>query len=175
MATSSMEIVDTAIKIGLGALIAGVFSIALIFATLARDTFADRRTRRLRHIEDAIMAAERYLNFIIKHAATAAWFYSDDLDAASERQAKKNYDRSNAKLDDSLDDLNTATSRLMLVDYEAISELLRDASNRAYKLLGKIEAGGSYEEQDKKFEAFRTDLGAKRREIMRMLREAYQK
>jgi hypothetical protein len=168
-----MEITDTAIKIGLGALIGGVFSIALIFAAFLKDTLADRRTRRLKHIEDALLAAERYLNYVIKHAANAAWYYSTDLDIPDTKQAKKDYDRSYSRWDESLDDLNTATSRLMLVGSETVSEKLREASTLAGALLREIEAGGNHEDQTKRFETFRTELGAKRREVMRMLREAY--
>lgn len=175
MATTLIEIIDTGIKIGLGALIAGVFSIALIFATLARDTFVDRRTRRLKHIEDAIMATERHLNYLIKHAANAAWFNSNDLSAADAKQAKKDYDRTYSKWDDALDDLNMATSRLMLVDHEPIADILREASNVGRSLLREIEAGGTSDEENEKFETLRNQLGSKRREVMRMLREAYHK
>ena len=173
MAITELDIIDTAIKIGLGALVAGVFSIALIFATLARDTYADRRTRRLKHIEDAIMASERYFNFLIKHASNTAWSNSNDLDAGQARQAKKDYDRSNSRWDESLDDLNTATSRLMLVDHEPIADMLRDASNVGFNLLSEMQVGGTEDEQRQKFQTFRTEFGAKRREIMRLLRQAY--
>jgi hypothetical protein len=33
-----MEIIDTAVKIGLGALVAGIFSIGVIFATHLKET-----------------------------------------------------------------------------------------------------------------------------------------
>jgi hypothetical protein len=61
----------------------------------------------------------------------------------------------------------------MLVNQESISDKLRDASDQADQLLQKIETGGSYDEQIVKFQSFRTDLGNRRREIMRLLREAY--
>lgn len=40
-------------------------------------------------------------------------------------------------------------------------------------LLQKIEAGGTYDEQLSKFEAFKTEVGRKRREVMRSLRDAF--
>jgi hypothetical protein len=174
MATTWMEISDTAIKIGLGALIAGIFSIGLIFATSLKDTLADRRTRRLKHIEDALLAAERYLNYLIKHIANAAWYHSSDLDPVDSKQAKKDYDRSYARWDEATDGLNTATSRLMLVNHEPIAEKLRQASTLADKRLREIESGGSFEEEMRKFETCRFELSKKRLEIMRLLREAYQ-
>jgi hypothetical protein len=97
MATSWLDVTDTAIKIGLGALIAGIFSIFLIFATAFRDKLLDRRTRRLKHLEDALTHAERYLNYLIKHAATAAWHYSNDLGPFDAKQAKRDYELSKSR------------------------------------------------------------------------------
>jgi hypothetical protein len=173
LATNWIDITDTAIKIGLGALIGGIFSIALIFAAFIKDTWSDRRTRRLRNIEEAAKGAERYLNYLIKHASNAAWHYARDLNPSDKKQALKDYERSYARWDEALDDLNTATSRLALFGYEAISEHLREASMLSDKLLRTIEAGGKSDEQAKKFEILRIELGKKRREIIRMLGQAY--
>jgi hypothetical protein len=173
MTTSWMEITDTAIKIGLGALIAGIFSIFLIFATNYKDKLADRRNRRLKHIEDGVGHAESYFNYLIKHAASAAWFNSSDLDAPDAEQARKDYEMSKSRWDEGADHLNTATSRLILIGLEKISDQLREASDLADRLLTDIEAGGSYEQEMKKFQTFRSELRQKRREIMRMFQEAY--
>jgi len=173
VATSWLDVTDTAIKIGLGALIAGIFSIFLIFATSFRDRLSDRRNRRLKHLEDALSHAERHLNYLIKHAASAAWHFSTDLNASDTKEAKKDYELSKSRWDAGADDLNTATWRLMLVNQESISDRLRDTSVLADKLLQKIEAGGTYDEQLSKFDAFKTEVGGKRREVMRLLRDAY--
>ena len=61
----------------------------------------------------------------------------------------------------------------MLVGYESISDKLRDAIFSTDKLFETIEAGGSSEDQGKKLEKFRAELGPKRREVMRMLQKAY--
>jgi hypothetical protein len=171
--TSWVEITDTAIKIGLGALIAGVFSVALIFATFLKDTLSDKRTRRLKHIEDAMNGAERYLNYIIKHASNTSWYYATDLNASDKKQAKIDYGRSFARWDEALDDLNTATSRLALFGYDDIATKLRDASMLADKRLREIELGGESEQQAAKFEKLREELGNRRREIIKLLGVAY--
>jgi hypothetical protein len=173
MATSWLEITDTAIKIGLGALIAGVFSIFLIFATAYRDSLVDRRSRQMKHIEDVLGRAERYLNHLIKHASVTAWHYSTDLDPAAAKQAKRDYEGSNSRSDEAADDLNTATSRLMLMGFEAIAAQLREASDVADQLFQEMEAGGRYDEQMTKFRNFRRELSERRLQIMRMLRKAY--
>jgi hypothetical protein len=171
--TNWFDIADTAIKIGLGTLVGGIFSVALIFAAFVKDKWSDKRTRRLKHIEEAVMGAERYLNYLIKHASNAAWHHASDLNASDKRFAAKDYERSYARWDEALDDLNTATSRLALFGYEPISDKLREASMFADNLLREIESGGPSEEQATKFEVFRLELGRKRREVIGMLRGAY--
>jgi hypothetical protein len=173
MATNWLEITDTAIKIGLGALVGGLFSIALIFAAFVKDKWSDRRTRRLKHIEDAVVGAERYLNYLIKHASNTAWHHASDLNLSDRKITAKDYERSYARWDEALDDLNTATSRLALFGHEAISNSLREASMLSDKLLREIELGGTSDEQARKFETFRVELGRKRREVIRMLGQAY--
>jgi hypothetical protein len=173
VATNWIEITDTAIKIGLGALIGGVFSVALIFATFVKETWSDRRTRRLKHMEDALISAERYLNYMIKHASNASWHYATDVNSTDRKQAKIDFDRSFARWDEAIDDLNTATSRLSLFGLDEPAIKLRDASMLSDKLLRDIEIGGESEQQAKKFEIFRVELGNRRREIIRMLGAAY--
>jgi hypothetical protein len=173
MATTWVDVTDTAVKIGLGALIGGIFSVGLIFATSWKERLAERRTRRFTHFEAALLSAERYLNYLINNMSIAAWHRSSDLDSADLKQAKKEYDLSYARFDEAVLDLNTATSRLVLLNHEPIAKKLREASTLADKRLREIESGGSYDQQMRKFDRCRTELSEKRLEIMRLLREAY--
>ena len=110
---------------------------------------------------------------MIKHASNASWHYATDLNRTDRKQAKVDFDRSFARWDEALDDLNTATSRLSLFGLDEIAIKLRDASMLSDKLLRDIEIGGEFEEQTRRFEALRVELGNRRREIIRMFGAAY--
>lgn len=175
MATTWIEVVDTAVKVGLGALITGVVSVGLVFATIMKETVMDRRNRRLKRLEDVSEACERYFNYAVKLASTTAWHWANDLDGQTSKRTKADYDKYIAAWDDALDQLNSASSRLLLLDHEPIADALRRAADLVDKKLREIETEGTSKEQEAKFENFRSEVSTERKEIVRLLRAAYRR
>ena len=62
MATEVLDVVDTAVKIGLGALISGVATYYVTKLKDAEEVAQDNRRRRLEFIANGLDAAEEYIN-----------------------------------------------------------------------------------------------------------------
>jgi len=122
-----IEVADTAVKIGLGALIGGVFGILSPFVLSRKEVMMDRRSRRLKHMEEILSKLEEYFTFIIEHAASTSFYWTCYYDKLPElADAKKDFDR-DKKIYDAKHGLSvSAMTKLVLLGYTDLASFCRE-------------------------------------------------
>lgn len=134
-AASLVEILDSAVKIGLGALISGVFTWKVTRSTLQAQDDRDRRAQRTADFEKVVAAVEAAQHATSQFVdALGDWAVNRDGEAARQIEAPLNQGR--RALEGALVGLGSAHTRLILLGEPDAADALsayRDAVDAFYR------------------------------------------
>ncbi|UAA39131.1 hypothetical protein KIH87_01825 [Paraneptunicella aestuarii] len=127
MPTTLSDIVDTAVKIGLGALISGVATYSVTKLNHDKDIEKSKQNRKRELLEDVSSQAEKFSTSVLKY-----WAYMVEHVRYVERE-KSTPDGLDARIDgaakelfDTFTHLASAEGKLILIGAERAQELIRD-------------------------------------------------
>jgi hypothetical protein len=170
-----IDVADTAVKIGLGALIGGAFSFLAPFILAIKESMMERRARRIKHMEEAIMMLEQYFTFYIQHAANTCFYWTCLYDKSPALpDAKKDFQRDKEIYDAKQGLSISAMTRLLLLGESGVASDVRSISDMLYSKICEMEEPMSEAERNAKFQTLRSEFIVKRDELYRRLRERYQ-
>lgn len=113
-----VEVIDSVMKIGLGAVIGGVFSVVALRMNYRNEKEKELRARKIKMVEEAVEQAEKFFNTHSNFISRLTWIVEDaegaPIQIAPETQAKLK-ERDDLLLE-SADRAHIAASRFSLLD-----------------------------------------------------------
>lgn len=173
MATSWIDIVDSAVKIGLGAAIAGAVSLLAPFALFAKEVYIDKRQRRLRLLEEAVTSLEAYSSFVAARAAATCDFWKATLRKNVPDHMKARLDKILSEIDVKSAERNRAIGRLDLLGHHDIASRVRELGDRAFEMTRGIFEAKEPAEAQKRLEEIQSFMTPARREILKQIGRLY--
>lgn len=169
-----IEVADTAVKIGLGALIGGAFGILSPFVLSRKEVIMDRRSRRLKHMEEILTKLEEYFTFIIQHAANTSYYWTCYYNNPPElADAKKDFDKDKEIYDAKQGLSVSAMTKLVLLGHTDLAKELRAISDMMHSGINQLEEQMSSEEREKCFYALRQRLSEAGERFYENFRKCY--
>ncbi|MFA0681846.1 hypothetical protein AB4572_15765 [Vibrio splendidus] len=175
MAISYLEIIDTAVKIGLGALISGVATWKVTKLQHKNDNEKLRRTHKLESLESVAEQVE-----IFSHYAMIYWSKITDFTRKQENQAeitsefRDELNEARNVLYHSYKNLNRAESKLLLLGLTESQQSLRVFGEVVSKFYGEVYIG-SHGKPSGEVKLWREDIMANRNIFFEDLNSAYEK
>jgi hypothetical protein len=113
-----VEVIDSVVKIGLGAVIGGLFSVVALRMNYRNEKEKELRARKIRMVEEAVDQAEKFFNTHANFISRLAWIVEDadgvPTQIAPETHAK--IKEPDALLLESADQARIAASRFSLLN-----------------------------------------------------------
>lgn len=171
---TGLEILDSAVKIGMGAIVGGVFGIVSPLLLAKKEVAMDRRTRRLRQMEDVLAALEGYFTFIIQHASNTSYFWTCTQDNLPDLPDVK-MDLARDKQDyDAKHGLSiSAMTKLVLLGHLKLEQQVREISDMMHAGLEELEKPMSAKDREDLFYDLRKRFGERRRTFFADFRSEY--
>ncbi|EJA7342773.1 TPA: hypothetical protein JG809_004845 [Vibrio parahaemolyticus] len=175
MSATIYDIIDTAVKIGLGALISGVATYSVTRLNHDKDIEKAKQTRKRELLEDISSQTEEFSNSVLKY-----WAYMvehvryierdkqapEDLEPRIENAAKDLFEK--------FSHLSSAEGKLILLGANKAQELVRDYGEYVKEFRRKAWQGNqALTEQN--LDDYRSEILAKRKALYHELRSAYAK
>lgn len=173
MSTTWIDVADTAIKIGLGAVIAGLVSVVVPMISFAKETYSDRRTRRLKMLEEIILLFNQFDSSQIKLLV----IISDNVEftkgwSRDENAAERFKER--GKEEDLLaDNFNRAVAYLELLGYHDLAGKVRSLSKHYDDSEDALESASTQEELERTFTQMKVKSIAMATDIHKSLGQVY--
>jgi hypothetical protein len=161
MALTPLDVLDSAVKIGMGAAIAGIVALVVPFVTFAKETIADRRARRLKMIEDTVLLLDEYFSLEMLMTATTSEYRHRELANIMSEICAERYLTGIRKADEAAAKFNRASSYLTLLGHSELRvkavgiHLLLDEAQR------KMNLSKSVDEVDFIFERVKGDASGR--------------
>ena len=174
MTPEALEIVDTAVKIGLGALISGVATFSITTLNHRNDINKDSRVRRRQLIERVAEDVESFCNASLEY-----WAYLTDFTRRKENNysipdsVRNNVISAGERLFDEYANLTSAESKLLLLGLDNCESTVRDLGDCVKRLRStpwREKSTLTYNE----VESYRADILAKRKAFFSELKVPYQ-
>ncbi len=166
------EILDTAVKIGLGAIIGGISTYYVSKLTHDKEMEKERRRRRRELLEEVASKCDSFARQVRDYWALMA----DWLDAKNPKKElpehKKKILNSQQKFYDSFHDLTSAEGRLLLLGEKAAQEKLRSYGKQAQEFYAKVHLNSSGIDT-KEMEEYRNRLRAHHETFFELLSDIY--
>ncbi|WP_201288124.1 hypothetical protein [Psychromonas sp. L1A2] len=173
MATTLIEVADTAVKIGLGGLITlvGTFFIAKLnhkheYKKDRQKRFHDALELVSEQIEEMTHVSLRYWAFVTE------WVRNNQKDLGLTDKRQQELDKTKIELFDQFKNLTVAESKLLLLGLKVPSQLLRDYGV-FLKEMRRDYYDGKKSITEKQMEEVRTTLLAKRESLFQSLSSSY--
>lgn len=168
-----LEVIDTAVKVGLGALISG-FSAYWMAKSKSRDDL--RRERLIRHHGLLEQSAEQIENF--SHVVLRYWALIVEFVRNKEKKIEPQSDRveeiakTKAEVFNAFSDLTSAESKLLLLGHTEAQKLLRNFGDLA-KHVRRYAWEGNKTLSEEQMEEFRSQLLDAREKLFNELSRIY--
>lgn len=173
MSATVLDIIDTAVKIGLGALISGVATYSVTKLNHEKDVEKSKQNRQRELLEEISSQAENFSTSALKY-----WAYMIEHVRYLERKKdapedlKARIDGAAKELFDKYTDLASAEGKLILIGATNAQELIRDYGDYVKEFRRKAWQGNSsLTEAD--LEGYRTIILSKRKAVYDELRAVY--
>jgi hypothetical protein len=168
-----LEVVDTAVKVGLGAAISGL-SAYWMGKSKARDDL--RRERLTRHhglLEKSAEQIESFSHVILRYwALMIEWVRARDQGLTLQPHRAEELTKSKAELFNAFSDLTSAEAKLLLLGHTEAQKRLRVFGDLS-KQIRREAYDGSKSLTEQKMEEFRTQLLAAREELFSEVSRVY--
>ena len=175
MPTEILDIVDTAVKIGLGALISGLATYGVTKLNHDKDIEKSKLKRQRELLEEIASQTEEFSNVVLKY-----WAYMvehvryvernkegpEDLESRIESAARELFEK--------FSKLSSAEGKLILLGATKAQELVREYGEYVKDFRRKAWQGNS-RLTELELESYRTEILSKRKVLYQELRSAYEK
>ncbi|EPM6352512.1 hypothetical protein CGG83_10785 [Vibrio parahaemolyticus] len=175
MAITYMEILDTAVKIGLGALISGVTTWKITQLQHKNDDEKQRRIRKLESLESVAEQVE-----VFSHDSMVYWARIVDYTRRKNSGSKlsddflKELNEARTNLDSSYKNLNSAESKLLLLGLSDSQQSLRTFGEAVSSFYAEVYIGDHGKSLDE-VKLWREDILENRKIFFKKLNLAYVK
>lgn len=175
MAVEFLGILDTAVKIGLGALISGVATYRVSKLNHDNDLLKSKLVRERQLLEEIAGQVEEFSNAVLKYWAymiehvryvTNKTKAPEDLESRIENAAKEIFD--------AFSKLSSAEGKLILLRAEDSQQLLREYGEFV-KCFRRSAWPGNKLLKESDLDDYRNEILAKRKDLYKSLRDAYSK
>jgi hypothetical protein len=123
--TTWIDIADSAVKIGLGALIAGTVTLLAPIISFSKEVYADRRQRRLKLIEEAIVSFNAYYTEeMTYYASMTDYRRSKILNIENERKTQR-FHKATERIDEKGMMFNKMVAHLELLGHHILAEKIK--------------------------------------------------
>jgi hypothetical protein len=173
MATTWIDVADTAVKIGLGAVIAGLVSVVLPMISFAKETYADRRARRLKMLEEIILRFNQFDSSQIKLLVIISDNVEYTMGWSTDASAAERY-KDRGKEEDLLAvNFNQAVAYLELLGYHDLAGKIRSLSKLYDDSEETLESASSQEALTRCFEEMKVKAICMGTDIHKALGQVY--
>lgn len=175
MPATMLDIVDTAVKIGLGALISGIATYSVTKLNHDKDIEKSKQNRKRELLEEISSQAEDFSTSVLKY-----WAYMVEHVRYVEREKdapedlKERIDGAAKELFDKFTHLSSAEGKLILIGADTAQELVRDYGEYVKEFRRKAWQGNS-SLSEANLESYRSDILSKRKSLYEELRATYSK
>lgn len=175
MPTEILDIVDTAVKIGLGALISGLATYGVTKLNHDKDIEKSKSKRQRELLEEIASQTEEFSNIVLKY-----WAYmvehvryvereievSEDLKSRIENAARELFEK--------FSKLSSAEGKLILLGANKAQELIREYGDYVKEFRRKVWQG-NFNLTETELESYRSEILSKRKALYQELRSSYEK
>jgi hypothetical protein len=175
MPATMLDIVDTAVKIGLGALITGIATYGVTKLNHDKDIEKSKQNRQRELLEEISSQTEEFSTSVLKY-----WAYMVEHVRYVERKKdapedlKERIDAAAKELFDKYTHLSSAEGKLILIGADKAQELVRDYGEYVKKFRRKAWQGNS-SLSEAKLDGYRSNILSKRKSLYKELRATYSK
>ena len=175
MSTEVIDIVDTAVKIGLGALISGAATYRITNLNHDREIAKSRISRQRELLEEIAGQTEQFSNAVLKY-----WAYMVEYVRKSDRkktipeELDQNIETASKAVFDTFSFLSSAEGKLILLGADEAQVILRDYGEFV-KTFRRTAWPGNTNLTEQKLDEYRTQLLEKRKHLYSEIRRAYEK
>lgn len=125
-----LEIIDTTVKVGLGALISGISTYAVTKKKSHEETKRERLKRHHELLEATAEQIEIFSHIVLRYwALTAEWVRSQEQKSNFPEHRKEELIKTKADLFNAYSELTSAESKLLLLGHLSAQKRLRDYGN----------------------------------------------
>ncbi|SIR08605.1 hypothetical protein SAMN05920897_1371 [Alkalispirochaeta americana] len=175
MEITELQVIDTAIKIGLGSLITLVGTFLVTWLKHQNDRKKESRKRFYDYLESVSSNIEEVTHVSLRYwALIIEWVRNNKQGMDLTDKRSEELERTKSELFDQFKNLTVAESKLMLLGLTHISSQVRDYGEFLKELRGKYYDGNqSLNESD--LDDVRQELLSKRKSIFQELAKSYKK
>lgn len=175
MATTELEVIDTAIKIGLGSLITLVGTFLVTWLNHRNERKKESRKRFYDSLESVSTNIEEITHVSLRYwALVIEWVRNNAQDMELTKKRSEELDKTKSDLFDQFKNLTVAESKLMLLGLTHISTLIRDYGEFLKEFRRKY-YDGKESLKESEMDEVRTALLSKRKAIFSELAKSYKK
>lgn len=175
MPTTMLDIVDTSVKIGLGALISGIATYSVTKLNHNKDIEKSKQNRQRELLEEISSQAEEFSTSVLKYWAYMiehVRYVKSKKDAP--KDLKERIEGASKELFDKFTNLSSAEGKLILIGAYKAEELTRDYGEYIKEFRRNASQGNSsLSEAD--LDDYRVNILAKRKSLYEELRALYSK
>ncbi len=173
MATTTIEVVDTAVKIGLGGLITLIGTLVVTKLNHNHERAKERNKRYFDALEDVGANIEEITHVALRYwALVIEWVRNNKLEMDLTEKRKKELEKTKNDLFDQFKNLTVAESKLLLLDLREPSDLIRDYGE-FLKEMRRNYYDGKQSLTEEKMESVRETLLNKRQALFESLSGLY--
>ncbi|MDD8274357.1 hypothetical protein LAW15_09195 [Escherichia coli] len=175
MPATMLDIVDTAVKIGLGALISGIATYRVTKLNHEKDIEKSKQNRQRELLEEISSQAEDFSTSVLKY-----WAYMVEHVRYVERKKdapedlKERIDSAAKELFDKFSHLSSAEGKLILIGADKAQELVRDYGEYVKEFRRKAWQGNS-SLTEANLDDYRSEILLKRKSLYKELKATYSK
>lgn len=175
MPTEVIDIVDTAVKIGLGALISGTATYRITNLNHDREIEKSRLSRQRELLEEIAGQTEQFSNAVLKYwAYMVEYVRKKNRQAAIPEELNQRIETASKDVFDTISFLSSAEGKLILLGADKAQVILREYGEFV-KAFRRVAWPGNANLTEQKLDEYRTQLLKKRMSLYSEIRRAYEK
>ncbi|WP_306480732.1 hypothetical protein [Limnobacter sp.] len=168
-----LEVIDTAVKVGLGALISGLSAYWMAKSKTRDDSKRERLIRHHGLLEKSAEQIENFSHITMRYwALMIEWVRNRDQSLDLLPQRKEELTKTKAEFFDAFSDLTSAESKLLLLGHENAQKFLRNYGDLA-KRMRRDAYDGNKALTEKQMEQYRSQLLDAREKLFHELSRIY--
>jgi hypothetical protein len=171
--TTTIEVIDTAVKIGLGGLITLVGTLVATKLNHSHERAKERNKRRFDALENVGFNVEEITHVALRYwALVIEWVRNKNQGMELTEKRKKELEKTKLDLFDQFKNLTVAESKLLLLDLQKPSKLIREYGEFLKEMRRHYYDGKESLTEDK-MDSVREELLYKRQALFKSLSDSY--